>query len=154
MPSITWTDEHIEAFKRGFDRGLSFSQIADELNARFGTKFTRNATIGKAHRLGLKRVDPKPVPRLKTARERVFVARARVARPQPENAPEAAPSEPLGLSLLDMEAGQCRWPFGTGPYTFCGCSQAPKSSYCAAHYRDSIVPGTENMARRAPGRAA
>ena len=46
---ITWTDERVELLKKLWSDGLSASQIAAEL----GDGVTRNAVIGKVHRLGL-----------------------------------------------------------------------------------------------------
>jgi GcrA cell cycle regulator len=45
---MTWTDERVETLKRLWTDGLSASQIAAELGG-----ITRNAVIGKVHRLGL-----------------------------------------------------------------------------------------------------
>ena len=53
---MSWTEDRIELLKRLWDQGQSASQIADEL----GGGITRNAVIGKAHRLGLK-ARPSPV---------------------------------------------------------------------------------------------
>ena len=47
--AITWTDERVELLKKLWSDGLSASQIAAEL----GDGVTRNAVIGKVHRLGL-----------------------------------------------------------------------------------------------------
>jgi len=44
----TWTDERVEQLKKLWADGLSASQIAGELGG-----ITRNAVIGKVHRLGL-----------------------------------------------------------------------------------------------------
>lgn len=45
---MAWTDERIDQLKTMWDKGLTASQIADELGG-----VSRNAVIGKAHRLGL-----------------------------------------------------------------------------------------------------
>lgn len=45
---MTWTDERVETLKRMWSEGQSASQIAKELGG-----VTRNAVIGKVHRLGL-----------------------------------------------------------------------------------------------------
>src|SRR5688572_2152409 len=45
---MTWTDERVELLKKLWADGLSASQIAGELGG-----ITRNAVIGKVHRLGL-----------------------------------------------------------------------------------------------------
>ena len=44
----TWTDERVELLKKLWGDGLSASVIAGELGG-----ITRNAVIGKVHRLGL-----------------------------------------------------------------------------------------------------
>ncbi len=52
---MSWTDERIEQLKELWTRGMTASQIADELGG-----VSRNAVIGKAHRLGLQS-RPSPV---------------------------------------------------------------------------------------------
>src|SRR5690606_14615195 len=47
-PAMSWTDERVETLKRMWNEGQSASQIAKELGG-----VTRNAVIGKVHRLGL-----------------------------------------------------------------------------------------------------
>jgi GcrA cell cycle regulator len=68
---MSWTDERIERLKELWSQGMTASQIADEL----GT-ISRNAVIGKAHRLGLQ------------------------ARPSP-----VKPNEPAPVSGLDVAPG-------------------------------------------------
>src|SRR5688500_16051891 len=51
---MSWTDERIERLKKMWADGATASQIADELGG-----VSRNAVIGKAHRLGL---DARPSP--------------------------------------------------------------------------------------------
>src|SRR5258705_9250098 len=48
MTVLTWTDDRVEQLKKLWEAGLSASQIAAELG-----NVTRNAVIGKVHRLGL-----------------------------------------------------------------------------------------------------
>src|SRR5215207_1065397 len=48
MTVITWSDDRVEQLKKLWEAGLSASQIAAELG-----NVTRNAVIGKVHRLGL-----------------------------------------------------------------------------------------------------
>ncbi len=52
---MSWTDERIDQLKNLWEKGLTASQIAEELGG-----VSRNAVIGKAHRLGLKS-RPSPV---------------------------------------------------------------------------------------------
>jgi GcrA cell cycle regulator len=53
--TMSWTDERIERLKELWSKGMTASQIADELSG-----VSRNAVIGKAHRLGLQ-ARPSPV---------------------------------------------------------------------------------------------
>ena len=53
--SMSWTDQRIDQLKALWEKGLTASQIAEELGG-----VSRNAVIGKAHRLGLKS-RPSPV---------------------------------------------------------------------------------------------
>ena len=46
---LSWTDERVELLKKLWSEGLSASQIA----GRLGMGVTRNAVIGKVHRLNL-----------------------------------------------------------------------------------------------------
>jgi len=48
MTVLTWSDDRVEQLKKLWENGLSASQIAAELG-----NVTRNAVIGKVHRLGL-----------------------------------------------------------------------------------------------------
>ena len=76
---MSWTDERIERLKKMWTDGATASQIADELGG-----VSRNAVIGKAHRLGLEQ-RPSPV---KPGEEKEARKAAPVAPPP---APKAAP---------------------------------------------------------------
>lgn len=72
---MTWTDERVEQLKKLWSQGYSASQIAKDLG---GT--TRNAVIGKIHRLNLvARQSPKNTPPLLTSAATGFAAAAGVA---------------------------------------------------------------------------
>ncbi len=80
---MSWTDERIEKLTKMWESGATASQIADELGS-----VSRNAVIGKAHRLGLK-ARPSPVKASETE------AKARVAAKKPKApAPAASPAPP------------------------------------------------------------
>src|SRR5215208_282133 len=69
----TWTDDRVELLKRLWSEGLSASQIAGELGG-----ITRNAVIGKVHRLGLSgraKAPSSAVPRQRKARPPSHVMR-------------------------------------------------------------------------------
>src|SRR5256886_7440797 len=75
---MSWTDERVELLKKLWTDGLSASQIAAELGG-----ITRNAVIGKVHRLGLSGRAKSPssaAPRPRKARTHSHMLR--VSRPQ------------------------------------------------------------------------
>ncbi|MHA6719936.1 GcrA family cell cycle regulator [Sphingomonas sp. RS6] len=80
---MSWTDERIETLKKMWDSGLTATQIAEELGG-----VSRNAVIGKAHRLGLQS-RPSPV----KANEAKSAA-ASAPEPRPAPAAPAAPRAP------------------------------------------------------------
>ena len=80
---MSWTEERIEQLRKMWEGGMTASQIADELGG-----VSRNAVIGKAHRLGLQS-RPSPV----KASESSASAEAKAA-PQPAPAPAAAKPAP------------------------------------------------------------
>ncbi len=94
---MSWTDDRVETLKRLWIEGQSASQIAKELGG-----VTRNAVIGKVHRLGLSNrteteepAKPAAAPAAapEAARPAAAAARAETARSQPAREP-AAPKEP------------------------------------------------------------
>lgn len=114
---MSWTDERVETLKRMWAEGQSASQIAKELGG-----VTRNAVIGKVHRLGLSNrvaggkededdtpiaaaATAKPDPRPEPAPRAEPAARAAPERPA---APAAAPSNvtPLPIRKAIVPAGQ------------------------------------------------
>jgi GcrA cell cycle regulator len=82
---MSWTDERVETLKRMWAEGQSASQIAKELGG-----VTRNAVIGKVHRLGLSN---RGGAEEETAVEETPAAKAPEPAPRPERAAEAARPE-------------------------------------------------------------
>ncbi|PZQ23301.1 MAG: GcrA cell cycle regulator [Sphingopyxis macrogoltabida] len=85
---MSWTDERIESLRTMWEKGLTASQIADELGG-----VSRNAVIGKAHRLGLKS-RPSPVKATEKPAKAVkapAAPRSVSAAPPPRAAAPAAP---------------------------------------------------------------
>ena len=96
---MSWTDERVELLKKMWAEGKSASQIAKELGS-----VTRNAVIGKVHRLGLSSrtsdsaSDPEPAasaPAPDAAPASTLEPAARAPAPQPEPAPAAEPAAPV-----------------------------------------------------------
>ncbi len=91
---MSWTDERVETLKKMWGEGQSASQIAKELGG-----VTRNAVIGKVHRLGLSnragsggsadaKAKAKAEPKAKPAPK----PKAAEAAPKPKPAPEPKPA--------------------------------------------------------------
>ena len=81
---MSWTDERVELLKKMWSEGQSASQIAKELGG-----VTRNAVIGKVHRLGLSnRTGGQPAKPIKEKEKPAKVEAQAAPEPQPEEAPE------------------------------------------------------------------
>jgi GcrA cell cycle regulator len=139
---LSWTDERIDQLKAMWEKGLTASQIADELGG-----VSRNAVIGKAHRLGLqsrpspvkaneapKKAAPArkpvaPAPEAEAPRAAAPVAAPPPPRPAPVAAP-AAPAAPAAAAApSDAPAAQQPCIVSVGPGGFLrqgpGDQQAP-----------------------------
>src|SRR5437868_6938033 len=129
---MSWTDERIERLKTMWTEGSTARQIADELGG-----VSRNAVIGKAHRLGL---ESRPSP-VKPGEEKEKKAKAAAAAPRPRAdkpvssrpAPAASSSQSIP-SIAPADA-----PRGAGP--------SPKPG-TTIQYR-SVGPG--GFIRQGPG---
>jgi GcrA cell cycle regulator len=153
---VTWNPERVAQLRAFVGAGMTCSQIAAEIGV------TRNAVIGKIHRLGLGpgrpaaapgRVCPPRLrrPRLPSQRQllRLISADAPLGRDVPTSEPGLV-EHAQPCSLLDLEHGKCRWPVNeratdgkTADFIFCGNQVLPGFSYCAGHAR---------MAYRSPER--
>jgi GcrA cell cycle regulator len=169
MQSTNWAPEHSDALREYLARGMSYSEIADAINAKFKTAYSRNAAIGRAKRMGIAGPDrpdgpdrrkdlPKHWPRLPTKAKAPWLHKPR-ERYQPEfmrPMPVFERTEtvklrcvetvPRHVSLIDLEPGDCRYPYGGDEegeaITFCGHPCRQSSSYCAPHFHLTRGPGT------------
>ena len=144
-----WTDERVETLKKLWLDGLSASQIAKQLGG-----VTRNAVIGKVHRLGLSgRAAPSHPsrPAFKTPRppRPVTMAhpRPRALEPKPAHAahprPAPLPDLPGTATVLTLGAHMCRWPIGdpsSQDFSFCGRRAVDEGPYCVDHARLAYAP--------------
>jgi GcrA cell cycle regulator len=166
----TWTDERVELLKKLWTEGLSASQIA----AEFGG-ITRNAVIGKVHRLGLsgrakaasssmprQRKPRAPSQFTRTSRP---VSRGNTAlahhvqpflgmEPEPEPEPELLDNIiPIGqrCSILQLTEATCHWPIGdpsSAEFFFCGGKSVTSQPYCAYHCRVAYQPVQDRRRER------
>lgn len=157
-----WTEDRVGALKKLWLEGQSASQIAKQL----GGGVTRNAVIGKVHRLGLSgRATPSQPAR--TATTTAFrPARTRTTPPAQPSAPrrlEAGRSEastprptapvpptpmravtelPGTATVMTLGAHMCKWPIGdpsSREFSFCG-RRASEGVYCVEHARVAYQP--------------
>lgn len=142
-----WTLDRVELCRRLWAEGLSASQIASRLGG-----VTRNAVIGKVHRLGLparaprrpaqhrvRRISPIFRP-TRTQLSRATTPRSDKRRSKAEikailaSLPEI-PSA-LQVDLLDLQDHMCRWPIGDpreSGFHFCGRQKLGGVAYCTPH---------------------
>ncbi|HHI88992.1 MAG TPA: GcrA cell cycle regulator [Hellea balneolensis] len=154
---MAWTDERVEILSKLWAEGLSASQIAAKLGG-----VTRNAVIGKVHRLGLsgrakpKRKTAKPAtPRATTTARKRTPAKRRPA-PKPAPAPVAVPLEAKPLpngeyaTILTITEHLCKWPLGdptSADFRFCGRSTNKGEPYCKAHAQLAYQPSRRKVAQ-------
>lgn len=110
---MSWTDERVETLKRMWSEGQSASAIAKELGG-----VTRNAVIGKVHRLGLSNRNeepeaapaPEPVAEAKPAARPAAATQPAPAQPaaQPETVQRAPQAEPVQPARPEPAAAQTR----------------------------------------------
>jgi GcrA cell cycle regulator len=145
MTTATWNPERVALLRNFVGAGLTCSQIAAEIGV------TRNAVIGKIHRLGLGPGRPAAAPgracpprtrrpRLSSQRQLLRLIAADATHATGGAAREAEPVDSAQrCSLLELAQGKCRWPVGHGSgaadFVFCGNEAVEGFSYCAGHAR-------------------
>ena len=147
--------------------GHSYGTAARLLNNKFHTGFSRNACIGKAHRLGIAQPRSTVPHRSRAEKERMRKKRPPRAKSVLKSkladligaepfVPKREPHIPENerKSLLDLGDKDCRWPIGDGPYTFCARPKVSGCPYCLDHARIAYnFEGTQESNRRHKARA-
>lgn len=142
---MAWTEERVEELKQLWSEGLSASQIANRMGG-----VTRNAVIGKVHRLGLSGRATPTAPKPKAV----------VAPPadvKPLRATEGLEHLFPGLdkpTVSSIGGSQCKWPIGdpaAEDFHFCGQPTSQQKPYCAYHSQVAFQPNSTS--RREPRRA-
>lgn len=132
---MNWTADHIATLTQLWADGMSCSQIAEQM----GMGLTRNAIIGKAHRLNLPpRATKVRKPRDDSARRReaqkvITLPTQALMRPMPV----LASPKPSGVSIVD--ATGCKYAIGfdenaPGRHLFCNDAKKDASPWCEHHH--------------------
>jgi GcrA cell cycle regulator len=164
---MAWTDERVELLKKLWSEGLSASQIAGRLGG-----VTRNAVIGKVHRLGLS--GRATTSRLNSSRPRSRISGSRrAAKPRfatvgnlalralyhPDAEPFVPHFEELDIPVAERKTLQmltecsCRWPIGDPQlpeFHFCNRNKVPGLPYCEFHARRAFQPPQPRRRERLP----
>jgi GcrA cell cycle regulator len=165
----TWSEERVELLKKLWSEGYSASQIAAEMGG-----VTRNAVIGKVHRLGLSGRGKTSTagtqrprkPRLPshgpigvpTMRGNTALAPKIAPRPAPQPLPVVSLDDdvvvPLAerVTIMELRESMCRWPMGdptTLEFRFCGAKAIAGLPYCPHHARVAYQPAAERKRIRA-----
>ena len=165
MTAASWTEDRVGALKKLWLEGQSASQIAKTL----GGGVTRNAVIGKVHRLGLSgraapsqparttfRAATRPRPAAPAAPVQAPSAPRRIEAVAPRPvmvaqpvAPAPAPELPGTATVMTLGAHMCKWPIGdpsSREFSFCG-RRATENVYCGEHARVADQPQVRKGAK-------
>mgnify|MGYP001985147509 CR=1 FL=1 len=124
---MSWSDDRVAVLKRLWGEGKTAAEIAKEL----GEGVTRNAVIGKAHRLKLSS-------RMSPIQQNTKKVKSNDSAPAaPRRVMKKVPIY-LGkeVKMEDLRDKMCRWPNGdpqTDNFSFCGCSTMEGLPYCENH---------------------
>jgi len=152
MSSTGWTEDRVGALKKLWLEGQSASQIAKTL----GGGVTRNAVIGKVHRLGLsgraapsqparavfRTSRPRPAPSVQPSAPRRLEAVQPKAAVSVQPIPAPVPDLPGTATVMTLGAHMCKWPIGdpsSKEFSFCG-RRASEGVYCGEHARVAYQP--------------
>lgn len=165
---MSWTQEMVDHLTTRWREQTSASELARELSEMTGQSITRNAVVGKVHRLGLTGQGEKPSytrqsqdkgdrrPRAAKAAARAatvsaFAAALEPVKIEPPPSPPAwasggVPLFPEGPAALPMTA--CRWPLWGEVRTgmVCGATCKDGKPYCVDHCRIAYRPPAERKA--------
>ena len=132
---MSWTEDRVETLKKLWGEGRTAAEIAKELGG-----VTRNAVIGKAHRLKLSgraspiQQSPKKVPSNTNAKPAPEKKVQHVAAVKP--VVSEADKNRERMSLIELKPSQCRWPIGDPrdkDFGFCGSTADVGVPYCTEH---------------------
>lgn len=126
---MSWSDERVDVLKKLWGEGKTAAEIAKQL----GEGVTRNAVIGKAHRLKLSsRLSPI---QQNTKKKKAADKAPRAVKRAPTH-PKMPAFEGKKVSMAELTDKMCRWPSGdpqSEDFSFCGCDVQEGLPYCSTH---------------------
>ena len=139
LAAFEWDLENVKKLRALWDKGFPAGDIA----AKLGGGCSRNAVLGKVHRLK-QSGKPMParsnIPRTRFNREAQPVNHTPTVAPLKTlriiKAPPAPPPDSARVTILQLTSGTCRWPIGdprADDFCFCGHTPQHGSSYCEYH---------------------
>jgi GcrA cell cycle regulator len=155
---MSWTDEQVEQLRQAWMEGRSASQIATLL----GQGLTRNAVIGKVHRLGLggrakspsaaaaharppqpqrsgRQASPPraatPAPRMMRGATALAIQLQTLTEAEPQPIESVVVPMSVRVTIVELKEAMCRWPLGdptSAEFRYCG-SPTHAGPYCPYH---------------------
>jgi GcrA cell cycle regulator len=135
MTTTQWTNDRLKKLKTLWGKGLSISQIGEELGV------SRNAIAGKVHRLGLPKRQSPISGKAKAKSAASATANPKVEVAEPENLPLK-----LALRKINWSRSRCSWPIGdpkTTAFKFCGNEVVVGKPYCNDHCFEAYTTSRE-----------
>ena len=151
---MPWNDENVSKLRDLWDQGLPTAQIGKLLG------FTKNAVVGKAHRIGLER-RPSPIRRTAVKPDRKKARSPIMPKLNFEISTEDSPEtpkiqqtfQPVVKNLFSSVTKRgCEWPEGhpdENDFRFCGKERFEDKPYCLNHCAVAyVVPEKEESERQ------
>lgn len=145
---MVWDQDRTELCVKLWNEGYSATQVAQRIGG-----VSRNAVIGKIHRLGLSNTVSHRATKFRSKCNGTGKRKSRKGKPRsdfnallfvtkvprlPDSPLPPEPERPISLVTFDdLTESMCRFPYGdpkTADFGFCGCKSLPGSPYCEGHH--------------------
>ena len=147
---MSWNESNVARLKELWDQGLPTAQIGKLLG------FTKNAVVGKAHRIGLER-RPSPIrrtavkPDRKKARSPIVpTLKFEDSEKEPKEVPKQQTFQPAIKNFFTSQVKRgCEWPEGhpdEAEFHFCNKERFEEKPYCLDHCALAyVIPEKEHL---------
>jgi GcrA cell cycle regulator len=172
--TVIWTDAMLDDLRQAWNAGRNGTEIVQMISESYGVEVSRNAVVGRVHRLRNAGVRMRSATDDALSRKRKRLAKAsnadrkpakaasrrRPATPRPKGLPpeigppmRRLPRQPVSLAVVEavQKVTGCRWPVGelhSPDFHFCNGAWVPGSSYCDHHLLLSSAPRAEVKVQR------